>query len=272
VTREEMFEKLGEFRRSEYGRFLDLFRKIVYRNYWSTHSKKWHKDAIRTPFSEQQARALHKYLLPFLPKDRKVSILDAGCGYGSLVAFLRSQGYSRVEGIDISVEHIELAAALGIEGVKQADIFEFLEGVSEKYDVVTLIEVLEHQTVIEGLYLLYLVWRALRPGGRVIITVPNAVAWFPMSPYNDVSHMTYFSRSSFEQMLRVAGFKKVVIRERIPIVHGVKSFIRYMMWLGFKLFCWTFVLARTAQKRPPFLSDGVIACAFKGGDHDKESD
>jgi 2-polyprenyl-3-methyl-5-hydroxy-6-metoxy-1,4-benzoquinol methylase len=121
-----------------------------------------------------------EWLLPVARTGGK--LLDIGCasGYYS-VAFAKAGG--RATGVDISGASIALAQRRAErEGV--ADRCEFLEGdmrslgIPEgKYDAVGMIEVLEHvreqQVAVEQAF------RALRPGGILVVATPHAFDELP---------------------------------------------------------------------------------------------
>ena len=270
MSNAELLAKFEEFSNSEYAHFLKLLRETAYQRYWTTHAHKWHQQAKEAPYTKQVERDFRRHILRFLPRDKTVRILDGGCGYGSVVAFLKDNGYLNVEGVDVSAEQVQIAHKLGLKEVKQADLFDFLKGKNEVYDIIILRDILEHQTVFEALYLLLLVKKALRAGGRIIVRGPSILTPFPVAPFGDVTHMSILTPSSLEQMLSIAGFEQVRVEECGIVVHGVKSFVRWLLWLGFKAFWWLFMLARTAAMRPPMLSDEIMAYAVKGEDGEVE--
>jgi SAM-dependent methyltransferase len=102
------------------------------------------------------------------------SLLDMGCGDGRFAGDLSRQWPERrILGVDYSVRAINLAKAMNSsEDFTALDILR--DSVPEReFDVVTLIEVIEH---IPPADLNEFVRRAislLRPGGRLILTVPH---------------------------------------------------------------------------------------------------
>jgi SAM-dependent methyltransferase len=96
-------------------------------------------------------------------------LLDIGCGLGAYVrAFSR---YSdRAYGLDIDAARVETGVEEGLTGLV-AGISESLPFADASFDGILLNEVLEHvnndrETVREAL-------RVLKPGGRIVIFVPN---------------------------------------------------------------------------------------------------
>lgn len=166
-----------------------------------------------------------------IPADRSVRIVDLGCGHGTYIHFLKQKGYHNLVGIDVSAEQVELAHRLNMPEVQCGDIKEFLEHDSQGVDVVLLIDILEHlplETVLELLDCIYL---KLNKGGRLLIHVPNAEGVFGMRMrYGDLTHERSFTPSSMRQLLKTIGFSTVLYSEDKPIVHGMKSLVRRVVW------------------------------------------
>ena len=112
-------------------------------------------------------------------------MLEVGCGTGYMITMpLLVAGY-RVEGIDLDRESIDygrvIAAGAGLDPGALSD--RNLETINESFDVVILSEVLEHQTDRGVDHLLHLVFEHLRPGGKVLVTVPNGYGWFELESF-----------------------------------------------------------------------------------------
>ena len=124
-----------------------------------------------------------------VPPDRSIRIADLGCGYGPLIFCLGGLGYENVEGVDRSSEQVELARRLGIREVQKGNLDEFLRSGKTGYDLLFLIDVLEHFKKQEVLDLLELAHDALNVGGRIVIHVPNGEGLFGMRVrYGDFTH------------------------------------------------------------------------------------
>lgn len=94
-------------------------------------------------------------------------ILDVGCGTGTMLTYLARFG--NAEGVDIDTEAIEYCRARGLKQVSQsaADNLPFAD---DTFDLVTALDVIEH--IDDDLGVLREVRRVLRPGGRLLMTVP----------------------------------------------------------------------------------------------------
>lgn len=125
---------------------------------------------------------------------RGQKILDAGCGDGAFLNYLYSLGYTRLTGYDFDEKAISFAKALCPNvALYQQDLLKLDE--KEVYDVIFLIETLEHinpediQKIISNLY------RALKKGGRLVVTVPSV-----NKPLQD-KHYQHFTKESLKNYL-----------------------------------------------------------------------
>lgn len=96
-------------------------------------------------------------------------LLDIGCGLGAYLSHF-SEYTDRAYGIDIDVERLKTGVAQGRKGFVLA-VSESLPFEDNAFDGILLNEVLEHvtddrQTLVDAL-------RILKPGGRIVIFVPN---------------------------------------------------------------------------------------------------
>jgi SAM-dependent methyltransferase len=179
----------------------------------------------RMPFLRSLIRRL-------FPGDKNARILDVGCGYGALVYVLRECGYRNVTGIDGSREQVALAGRLGVEGVQLGEAFPYLQAAaSGSFDVLCFFDILEHLDRQELHDLLLAASRLLSPTGCCIGHVPNADGLFSMGiRYGDLTHELAFTESSLRQTFRTLGFREVRCYEDRPVVHGVISLTRRVLW------------------------------------------
>lgn len=199
------------------------------------------------------------------PSDLNLKILDIGCGYGAFIFALRQFGYRNVWGVDISQQQVDTAIRLGIVGIERKDIFSALqESDDASYDCVIAFDVLEHHSKSELIVLVDEIYRVLRNGGVLISHVPNAESPFGARiRYADFTHETAFTCSSIGQLFNASGFKNTSCFEDEPVVHGVKSFIRYVIWNIFKAVIRMFILAENGSCKRYIASQNLLAVAKK---------
>ena len=167
-----------------------------------------------------------------LGSDPQIKIVDLGCGHGGLLYFLKRAGFRNVEGVDGSCEQIALAHRCGIHEATLQPIDSFLgEAASGSYDVAILFDVLEHLTPAQVFSTLDGVFRILRPGGRCILHLPNAEGIHGMrSRYDDFTHELSFTPRTLRQITSTVGFSGVECFEEKPIIHGLASALRRIIW------------------------------------------
>ena len=232
----------------------DEFRSRLYEAYSTTHAGTANESAGEIAF--------RRSILPRLPIRREAAIVDLGCGQGRLVRQLLRHGYQNSRGIDISPEQVELAHAAGITQVELGDYREGFR--SNSLDVVTATDFFEHLTKIEVLEALDRVYDSLRPGGILILRVPNSVSPFGGNyRYGDITHETSFTARSLSQLGAAARFENVESFASPPPIHGAKSFARAAVWKvvsgGMKLA----LAAETGAFRGHFVTQNIVAVMRK---------
>jgi len=103
-------------------------------------------------------------------------ILDVGCGLGMYVHRLRAFS-DDVHGVDVDAERVA-AASQSLPNIRQAPA-EALPYGADTFDLVLLHEVLEH--VDDDAAALSEAHRVTRPGGHVVVFVPNR--WYPFETH-----------------------------------------------------------------------------------------
>lgn len=176
---------------------------------------------------------LGKLIREHLPRDKSIRILDLGCGYGALLYWLKKAGYRCLEGVDRSPEQVEGAHSLGLDFVKQDDIMgHLIQRQSASCDVVFAFDVLEHFAKEEALRFADEVSRVLDHGGLFILHLPNGGGIFGGSViHGDFTHELTLTSRSLGQILRCAGFSEVRTFEDRPIVRGLLSTARHVIWM-----------------------------------------
>jgi O-antigen chain-terminating methyltransferase len=206
----------------------------------------------------------HKYLRLLDDLERGAPILEIGCGSGGLLAYLGQRGFSNALGIDISAEQVELARKRGVRA-ERVDVFEHLAEYADAFDAIVAVDVLEHFGRDELLQLAHLMFRALRPRGRLLIQTANAAGLFPRQViYGDLTHLTVFTPESLSQLLRAEGFVDVAAYETGPIPIRLRGRLNVALWAAIKRVANT-VRSIEAGKRQSIWTENFICRAFKPG-------
>jgi cyclopropane fatty-acyl-phospholipid synthase-like methyltransferase len=242
---------------------MDTYRERIYRYYVAAMEKNCTitRDSLRS--REPYLRRLIRH---HFPPDRKARILDLGCGHGTLLHFCRLEGYDRVSGVDRSPQQAAKARELGIEGVQEGDLMTTLTALPDaSQDVVIAFDVIEHFSKEELLPLIDEVRRVLSCGGRWLIHVPNGESPFQgRIRYGDFTHENIFTRNSLAQVLLASGFSEVRSFEDTPVVHGLKSLLRRVLWAGIRAGLLVYLAAETgAFDRGTILTQNFLAVATR---------
>jgi 2-polyprenyl-3-methyl-5-hydroxy-6-metoxy-1,4-benzoquinol methylase len=155
-----------------------------------------------------------------LPADKKARILDIGCGDGKFLFFLEQNGYTLIEGFELSSQQAEEARKhikCPIHVVE--DTFAFLREHSSAFQTITMNDVLEHISKHQTVPLLMAILEALKPGGNVVINLPQVYGFTGIfSRYHDFTHEIIFTERSLKQVLASAGFSDIrFIRQKLPL-------------------------------------------------------
>lgn len=238
------------------------YKDKFYARYYSTHIVP-RKGAVSKTQFEQRARHYQKAWSKLLPANRQAKIIDIGCGNGSMVWWLQKIGYAHAEGIDYSNELIEAARDFGVKNVTQADLMEFLATKLDCYDAIILRDVLEHFPKEVILDILVLCHASLKREGRLILQVPNAeTPFFGRIRYGDFTHELAFNRSSLQQLLEVMDFKPVRFCSTGPVITGLRSFLRFLLWKPVEVFYRSLLYAETGRWAS-VVTESIIVVATK---------
>jgi len=206
------------------------YKDKFYTRYVTSHTRNLYGETSLEKI-EKQFSIWDSYFSKFLPKNENIKVLDLGCGDGGFIYWLHKKGFESAVGIDISKEQVGQARKLGIKNVFQGDAKKFLENRNEEYDLIFARDFLEHFSKEEILELIDLINNSLKDGSVFIAQIPNAEGLFwGRLRHGDFTHDISFTQQSMKQLLEVSRFGEINVFPQRPIVHGIKSLIRYILW------------------------------------------
>jgi 2-polyprenyl-3-methyl-5-hydroxy-6-metoxy-1,4-benzoquinol methylase len=186
-------------------------------------------DAVGTlrEFYDQKAPIYHsdtahvgdreEVILELFPRRAGLRLLDVGCGSGRFLRIARDRGHE-VSGLEISPRAAAAAEGLRVI-VGNPETGEGLGQVGSGFDVITLLDVLEH--TFDPARVLRTLRPLLAPGGVMIVSVPNVgclparltllAGSFPSesSGIFDAGHIRWFTRSNLAGYVAQAGGLKL---------------------------------------------------------------
>lgn len=203
------------------------YRALLYGAYRSAHFVTSNPDTevAKASRSESYSREFGH----LLPSDRSVRILDAGCGSGFLLEFLRDRGYTNLCGVDASQEQVEYCLGKGLS-VERVNLIEFLES-ETGWDLIFCTDVIEHLRKDEVVSFLESAYSALSSGGSLVVRTGNAASIYGMYlRYIDFTHETFYTEKSLSQLLLACGFSVVrIFDNKAPFGLRPKRLARWVL-------------------------------------------
>ncbi|MBK9797936.1 MAG: class I SAM-dependent methyltransferase [Holophagaceae bacterium] len=167
---------------------------------------------------ERTSRQFKQVLLPIFQAEgiriAEASIFEFGAGWGKNLLALKALGARNLQGADISQEQIELGRQLGLDSLRlitpEDDLGQLMAGA--RFDIILAYDILEHLTIKQIEQFAAAVRGLLRPGGLLVVEVPNDLA--PLNPIRsgDLTHLRAFTGASITQFFRLCHLEPMVIR------------------------------------------------------------
>ncbi len=184
--------------------------KIQEKNWWYKTRRDIITDLLRDEFPAGQNRR----------------VLSVGCGVGWEMKFISR--YGEAYGIDPSPTAIEYCKEAGISKNLFVSGAEKLQFEDTFFDAVFILDVLEHVERDEAA--LTEIYRVLKPGGILVLTVPAFPLLWTKSDVR-AHHFRRYTRSSLKQEIEKSGFriKRLSYFNMIllPLIGGIKLLTRF---------------------------------------------
>jgi ubiquinone/menaquinone biosynthesis C-methylase UbiE len=164
--------------------------------------------------------------------NRKITMIDLGCGHGGVVSLFRFPKKFEITGVDIYGPYVKLARKRGVyKEVFKADVRKI--GTKKKYDIVLANHVLEHMSKKDGRNFLKKIEKIATK--RVIIAAP--IGEFPRGEVDSNSFQTHKSSWTVEEMRNLGyivsaqGLKIFWRDENIVAKIGILSYLLFFVSL-----------------------------------------
>ena len=142
-----------------------------------------------------------------------VRVLDIGCGFGESLGYHKNRGCD-VYGVEADENILRVAERFGFK--VKVGVFNSKDFDADFFDYVTMDQVLEHSQ--NPMETMQVVARILKPGGRLVVTFPNANGWGRRVygkkwvhwhvPY----HIQFYSKKSLQIAAEKSGLKVATIK------------------------------------------------------------
>lgn len=196
---------------------------------------KWHSYAPE--HIAEMKEHFGRYAGDVLPADRGARILDIGCAMGFALIWLRDLGCSAAEGIDVDEGMIRQCREQNLPATHVVDVAAWLEARPGQFDLVLAFDLVEHLPAEKQLALCRAIHSALKPGGRLVCTVPNAnSALASRWRYVCWTHCTSFTEHSLDFLLYNAGFREIEIGglELMAPPRSIQGYLRLILKKAFR--------------------------------------
>lgn len=198
-----MIEKIGRIWKYLFGDFPFVENSqalLDYEDYWHRRAK------------EEPSPLSPKFKLISDIIEPGSSILDIGCGDGTLLCYLRQEKDAKVLGIEISQKAVDLAKAQGVEVIR-ADITDDGFNLTKSFDYIIMTDVLEHlpnaeevMLKLKGKFSKYLLV-SLPNSAFVVDRLRLLFGRFPKQAMHPSEHLRFWAVPDFTFYCQQLGFK-----------------------------------------------------------------
>jgi len=204
-------------------------KEFYAKEFYSSANKRFNDSSLKVQKEEREFfnskwELIYNQCVAHFGKAKRLSLFDIGFGFAQSLLFFKQKGM-RVSGLEPSKEGVRYARRQGL-GVYNADIEDFSCVGQKRFDIVTLLNVLEHlrfpaQTLID------IRKKLLKRGGLLVVDVPNEFndfqtiantefrlnKWWLCPPM----HINYFSVTTLCNLLQKCGYSIVYKESSFPL-------------------------------------------------------
>jgi len=201
--------------------YIEEFYSSAYKQFNNSSLKVQKEDKV---FFDSRWESIFNRCLEYFGDGKQLSMFDIGCGFAQALLYFREKGME-VSGLEPAMEAIEYAKTQGLK-VFQAQIEDFNCVGSKRFDVVLLLNVLEHLRY-PAETLLSMKEKILKPKGLLIINVPNEFNDFQLIASEEFrldnwwvcppNHINYFSAKSLKHLLAKCDYNIFDYQSSFPL-------------------------------------------------------
>lgn len=162
--------------------------------------------------------------------DRNDEVLEIGCGKGAFLRMLKTRQMNEPVGLELSEGAIRLANRSGLD-VHKSTIQEYSRHKASFFDVVCFFQVLEHIADVHDFIKSAI--RAVKPGGKLIICVPNNDSFIKYDKRNALNlpphHMGRWNQNSLIQMARVFHLDVEKVEKEPLQAYHIEWYVRVVL-------------------------------------------
>ncbi len=207
----------------------DEVKEFYSKEFYSSANKRFNDSSLEVQKEEREFfnsrwESIYNQCIEHFGKTGGFSLFDIGFGFAQSLLFFKQKGI-QVSGLEPSIEGAEYARKQGLE-VYNTDIEDFSCVGNRRFDVVTLLNVLEHLRF-PAKTLADIRKKLLKPGGLLVIDVPNDFNDFQTTADTEFSldkwwlcppaHINYFSVTTLCNLLQKCGYSIVHKESSFPL-------------------------------------------------------
>jgi 2-polyprenyl-3-methyl-5-hydroxy-6-metoxy-1,4-benzoquinol methylase len=214
----------------------NAFVAEVYRRMSLRHAAERPKPSFAEIQNDSRVLVAMAEYASILPSDKTSAILDIGFGGGWFLGACLKLGYTNLSGAEFGIENKGHVAdwkkgTITLHEI-ETDIGTFLSHHPEQYDFIHMSHVIEHIPKYSLLWTVDALYRAMKPGGILLLRTPNMEGPTPNSSfYVTLAHEYGFCGSNLQSLLDICCFDNIqyhdVVVPRPTLRQRVGAFLRW---------------------------------------------